>query len=78
MKYIIPAFVLFLGIVATSTLSNAKPEYTKKEKKACTFCHVSGKSKELNEAGKYYRDHDKLGAIKKGRYRRAALDAASA
>ena len=58
MKFVIPALVLFLGMVATSTLSNAKPEYTKKEKKACTFCHVSGNSKELNEAGKYYKDHD--------------------
>jgi hypothetical protein len=57
-KFIIPGFVLLLGIVASSTLSNAKPEYTKKEKKACTFCHVSAKSKELNEAGKYYKDHD--------------------
>ena len=53
MKFVIPVFVLFLGIVANSTLSYAKPEYTKKEKKGCTFCHVSAKSKELNDAGKY-------------------------
>jgi hypothetical protein len=58
MKFAIPAFVLFLGIVANSTVSYAKPEYTKKEKKACTFCHVSGNLKELNEAGKYYKEHD--------------------
>ena len=58
MKIIIPAFVLFLGIVANSTLSYAKPEYTKKETKGCTFCHISGNSKELNEAGKYYKEHD--------------------
>jgi hypothetical protein len=58
MKLVIPAFVLFLGIVANSTLSYAKPEYTKKEKKGCTFCHVSGNSKELNDAGKYYKEHD--------------------
>ena len=58
MKFVIPAFVLFLGIVANSTLSYAKPEYTKKEKKPCTFCHVSGNSKELNEARKYYKKHD--------------------
>jgi hypothetical protein len=47
-----------LGIVANSTLSYAKPEYTKKEKKGCTFCHVSGSSKELNDADKYYKEHD--------------------
>ena len=58
MKFVIPVFVLFLGIVANSTLSYAKPEYTKKEKKACTCCHVSGNSKELNAAGTYYKEHD--------------------
>jgi hypothetical protein len=58
MKFAIPAFVLFLGVLACSTLSYGKPEYTKKEKKACTYCHVSAKSKELNDAGKYYKDHD--------------------
>ena len=58
MKFILPAVVLLLGVVACSELSYAKPEYTKKEKKACTFCHVSAKSKELNEAGKYYKEHN--------------------
>lgn len=58
MKLVIPAFVLFLGIIATSTFSSAKPEYTKKEKKGCSFCHVSSSSKELNDAGKYYKEHD--------------------
>jgi hypothetical protein len=58
MKFAIPALVLFLGVLACSTLTYAKPEYTKKEKKVCTFCHVSTKSKELNDAGKYYKDHD--------------------
>ena len=57
MKLVVPVFDLLLGIVANSTLSYAKPEYTKKEKKGCTFCHVSG-SKELNDAGKYYKEHD--------------------
>jgi hypothetical protein len=58
MKYAIPAFILLAGVVVSSTLSYAKPEYTKKEKKGCTFCHVTAKSKELNDAGKYYKDHD--------------------
>jgi len=58
MKFAVPAFVLFVGVVVSSMTSYAKPEYTKKEKKACTFCHVSAKSKELNDAGKYYKDHD--------------------
>lgn len=39
-------------------LATAKPEYTKKEGKACTFCHVKMGSKDLNDAGKYYQDHN--------------------
>jgi len=58
MKFVLPTFVLLLGGLACSTMSFAKPEYTKKEKKACTYCHVNAKTKDLNEAGKYYKDHN--------------------
>jgi len=58
MKFVIPALVLLFGILTCSTLSFAKPEYTKKEKKGCTYCHVTAKSKELNDAGQYYKDHN--------------------
>ena len=51
MKYGLPAFVLGLGLVVCTTLSYGKPEYAKTEKKACTFCHVGGKPKELTDAG---------------------------
>jgi hypothetical protein len=40
------------------TLATAKPEYAKKEGKPCTFCHVKMGSKELTDAGKYYKDHN--------------------
>jgi len=40
------------------TLATAKPEYAKKEGKSCTFCHVKMGSKDLNDAGKYYKDHN--------------------
>ena len=40
------------------TLATAKPEYAKKEGKACTFCHVKAGSKELTDAGKYYKEHN--------------------
>jgi hypothetical protein len=36
---------------------SAKPEYTRRTKKECEFCHPVD-SRELNEAGKYYRDHN--------------------
>jgi len=51
---------LIKGLIAISIfcgcllgLANAKPEYTKKEGKACTYCHTKAGSKELNDAGKY-------------------------
>ena len=50
------ALVMFGG--AMLMLANAKPEYGKKEKKACTFCHPAGKMKELTDAGKYYKEHN--------------------
>ncbi len=40
------------------TLAQAKPEYAKKEGKSCTYCHVKMGSKELNDAGKYYKAHN--------------------
>ena len=43
---------------ALLSLATAKPEYAKKEGKACTFCHVKMGSKELNDAGKYYKEHN--------------------
>ena len=51
---------LVLGVIGASmaTFINAKPEYAKKEGKACTFCHTPGKFKELTDAGKYYKEHN--------------------
>jgi hypothetical protein len=60
LKWILPATVLGMGMLISSTLSFAKVEYTKKEKKPCTFCHVTAKSKELNAAGKYYKEKGTL------------------
>ena len=50
------AIMIFCGSLLT--LATAKPEYAKKEGKSCTFCHVKMGSKELNDAGKYYKDHN--------------------
>jgi len=61
-KYVVPAAILVGGLVASSTLSFAKPEYVKATKKSCTFCHVDSKAKpkELTEAGKYFKEHNSL------------------
>jgi len=58
MKWAIPALVLFSGLVLSSKLSYGKPEYTKKEKKACTVCHAAAGKKELNDVGKCYAEHN--------------------
>ncbi len=50
------AFAILTG--SLWTLATAKPEYSKKEGKPCTFCHVKAGSKELNDAGKYYKEHN--------------------
>jgi len=51
------ALLALVGLVAVS-IGMGKAEYAKKEGKACTFCHPSGKFKELTDAGKYYKEHD--------------------
>ena len=38
----------------------ATPEYTKKENKPCTFCHPAVGKPDLNDAGKYYKEHHTL------------------
>ena len=59
-KIAVPAAIVSLGMLLTSGISFGKPEYTKKEKKGCTYCHTSAKSKDLNDAGKYYKEHKTL------------------
>ncbi len=50
------AVCIFCGSLLS--LATAKPEFAKKEGKACTFCHVKMGSKELSDAGKYYKEHN--------------------
>ena len=59
MNKIIRALTI-VGLVAllVSPLAKATPEYSKKEKKQCTYCHTALGKPELNEAGKYYKDHN--------------------
>ncbi len=40
------------------------PEYTKKENKSCSFCHPSVGKPDLNDAGKYYKEHHTLQGYK--------------
>ncbi|PWU06852.1 MAG: hypothetical protein C5B51_11525 [Terriglobia bacterium] len=64
-KLTLPAVILLGGFLVCSTATYGKPEYTKKEKKACTFCHTAANSKDLNDTGKYYAEHKSLDGYKK-------------
>jgi hypothetical protein len=58
MKLLKALFAVSVLSGALLSVATAKPEYAKKESKPCTFCHVKMGSKELNDAGKYYKEHD--------------------
>jgi hypothetical protein len=58
-------FLGFLALTGTITLlfvpfAVGTPEFTKKEKKQCTYCHTAMGKPDLNEAGKYYKAHRTL------------------
>jgi len=58
-----------IGLLMLASEPVAKQEYAKKEKKACTYCHTSKNpkdysDKDLNEAGKYYKEKKTLEGYK--------------
>jgi hypothetical protein len=66
-KFILPALILIGGIAISTTSSYGKAEYTKKEKKACAFCHTQAApkdGKELTAAGKFYHEKKTLEGFK--------------
>ena len=52
--------VAAIGTALTAVPSMATKDMAKKEKKSCVTCHVKTGSKELNEAGKYYKEKGTL------------------
>ncbi|MFN0166820.1 MAG: hypothetical protein ACKV22_10355 [Bryobacteraceae bacterium] len=64
-KLAVPLAILAGSIFLSSSISYAKPELTKKEKKPCITCHVTAKSKDLNDTGKCYQKSKSLdGCVK--------------
>jgi hypothetical protein len=55
-KLVVPPVVACGLLMVGGHDVQAKPEYSKKEKTGCTTCHVSAKSKDLNDAGKSYKE----------------------
>lgn len=60
MRYLFPAVVLMAAFLVVSTPTQAKPEFTKKEKKSCTHCHTTAKGPDLSDVGKFYKEKKTL------------------
>jgi len=67
LKWIVPAVIVLGGFMICTTASYGKAEYTKATKKTCLYCHQKNEpankeamSKNLTDAGKYYKDHKSL------------------
>ena len=56
LQWMAPAGLLGAGLLLNASGSWAKPDYSRRTKKECSFCHPPD-SWNLTEAGKYYRDH---------------------
>jgi hypothetical protein len=57
LKIAMPLAFIAGGFLATTQFSFGKAEYTKKEGKGCTYCHVAAGKKDLNDVGKCYAEH---------------------
>ncbi len=64
LKLVVPSVLLMAGFLVCTTASYGTPEYAKKEKKGCNFCHgkiepanKEAMQKNLNDAGTYYKEH---------------------
>lgn len=57
-KISVSVAVAVAGLVAfAASPAFSKPEFGKKEGKACTYCHVKAGAKDLNDTGKCYKDN---------------------
>ncbi len=55
-KWLVPAGILGAVLCLNTTGASARPDYSRRTKKECSFCHPPN-SWNLTDAGKYYRDH---------------------
>jgi len=53
-KVALPAAILMAGFLLCTSATYGKPEYAKKEKQGCVYCHVKTGAKDLNDTGKCY------------------------
>jgi hypothetical protein len=58
LKLTLPAAILMAGFMICTSATYGKPEYSKKEGKGCTTCHVTAGKKDLNDTGKCYQTNE--------------------
>src|SRR5215470_17564509 len=59
LKKVLQGLSILTGVtILASPFAVGTPEYSKKEQKQCTFCHTAMGKPDLNDAGKYYKDHE--------------------
>jgi hypothetical protein len=64
-RKILRAAAIFGGIALLfSPFAVGTPEMAKKESRQCVYCHTAIGKPDLNEAGKYYKDHGTLEGFK--------------
>jgi hypothetical protein len=59
-KILIPLAIGGFAALLFVPLAVGTPEFTKKENKACIYCHTAVGKPDLNDAGKYYKMHRTL------------------
>lgn len=59
-------FLAIFGAVAVlfAPFAVGTPEYAKKENRQCIYCHTAIGKPDLNDAGRYYKDHKTLQGYK--------------
>jgi len=56
LEILLAAAIFAVAFFFSAGSGAAKPEYARRTQKECSFCHPAD-SWNLNDAGKYYRDH---------------------
>lgn len=64
-RFVLPAAIVLAGLIAPSRPGFGNIFYQKQENKPCVTCHVSIKSKELNDVGKCFKKKLKLAGCEK-------------
>ena len=62
-KFLGPAAVLVAGLLMRPIPSAARPDYTRRTKQECAYCHLPG-GWFLKDAGKYFEKHRSLDGYK--------------